>query len=120
MQTSDLTSCWNWTWSAMFTMNIQSPKGIECKNGLRMDTVLTLTVDGGPGHDEAGQGGAQLVRVRCLSPLSLLLRAELGGRRLGRSLSPLPPEALALLQSAGGHLLGVSTQTQLPPPPLNL
>ena len=81
-----------------------------------MDTVLTLTVDGGPGHDEAGQGGAQLVRVRCLSPLSLLLRAELRGR----SLSPLPPEALALLQSAGGHLLGVSTQTQLPPPPLNL
>ena len=83
-----------------------------------MDTVLTLTVDGGPGHDKAGQGGAQLVWVRCLSPASLLLRTELRRRRLGLSLSPLPPEALALLQSAGGHLLDV--RTQLPPPPLNL
>ena len=97
MHTSDLTSCWNWTWSAIFTMNIQSPKVIECiKNLLTIDNVLTLTVDGGSGHDKAGQGWAQLVRVTCLSPASLLLRTELRGRSLGLglsllSLSPLPP-----------------------------
>ena len=97
MHTSDLTSCWNWTWSAIFTMNIQSPRVIDCiKNLLKIDNVLTLTVDGGSGHDKAGQGWAQLVRVTCLSPASLLLRTELRWRSLGLglsllSLSPLPP-----------------------------
>ena len=42
MHTSDLTSCWNWTWSAIFTMNIQSPKVIECiiKNLLSINVVM--------------------------------------------------------------------------------
>ena len=97
MQTSDLTSCWNWTWSAMFTINIQSPKVIKyIKNLLTIDNVLTLTVDGCSRHDKAGQGWTQLVRVTCLSPASLLLLTELRGRSLGLglsllSLSPLPP-----------------------------
>ena len=95
-----------------------------------MFLLFTLAVDGGPGHHEAGQAGAELVRVRGLPPASLLLRAELRGRRPGPGLSllcllclsPLPGdtgEPLTLLQSAGGHSPQWS-QAQLPPSPLNL
>lgn len=96
--------------------------------GLNIANILTLAVDRRPGHHEAGQGGAELVGVRGLPPGPLLLRAQLRlwSPGLGLSLlcvSPLPGEALTLLQSAGGHPPEVRsewTQAQLPPPPLNL
>ena len=53
-------------------------------------SVLTLTVDGSPGHDKAGHGGTELVRVCGLSPLSLLLAHWL-------RLSPPPPPPLTVV-----------------------